>query len=189
MFLSACAAPIPISRITDFATVPYITPYKVEIQSDLACVLDSDIVDSMTIKSVNIRPIIVTSFRKSLDSSMEKTFNTSFKSVQFYPQKPTTGISLVIYKVTPDWHKNSASTRITNNGGYVRSTTSYDLSSSIKYIAAIYNGDHKLVVLNRMILSDKHTNSYREMPGVFVDGIKKMTEDIYIQMAKQFEQK
>jgi len=182
MLASAC---VPRPRpVTQFNVETYTRPYQTDFDEVLTIVLDQAIPDDFVVRE-NLRPMQVLNFRNSLKLSLYYTFEDSFKDVRFLDTPSSEGISLHLYRIRPSWKIHTIDDQVTAVGDVVVSSSTYFISSMIRYDGILYRNGEKVKIMDEEVIGERVETNIRYWNEAFVDGVREMCEDLYQQMAEE----
>ena len=170
--------------VTQFNVPTYIRPYQTDFDDVLTIVLDEMIPDDFEVQD-NFRPMPVINFRNSLKLTLYYTFEDSFEEVRFDDQPSPEGLSLHLYRIRPAWKVHTIDEQVSGAGDVVVSSSTYFVSSLIRYDGVIYRNGEKVKVLDEEVISAKVETNIRRWNEAFVDGVREMSEDIYRQLVEE----
>jgi hypothetical protein len=184
MLASAC---VPRPRpVTQFNVETYTRPYQTDFDEVLTIVLDPAIQDDFVVRE-NLWPMQVHNFRNSLKLSLYYTFEDSFQEVRFQDAPSPEGLSLHIYRIRPSWKIHSIDEHVTGAGEVIVSSSTYFVSSLIRYDGVIFRNGEKVKILDEEVISEVVETDIRRWNEAFVDGVREMGEDLYRQLVEEQE--
>ena len=167
-----------IPQLHYFQVNPYAKPFPSTIKTPLYIVLMEEVKDEWVVSTPGIRSMKVSDFRKSFGESLQNTMEKNFENIKIVDEKPSSGLSLVIYRLRPYWTINSRSTSSYEKDGSTHHSSSSLVSAAFQFESSLFLDQQLINTADLTVYSEDQMMNRSHAHPVFMSGMTKTCERI-----------